>query len=270
MYSQLIRKLERFCPLTQVDKETLLGAIRRPLRNVPRGDEIISQGEIASDVRVLLSGWAFRCKRLRDGRRQILTIILPADICDLNVYAATEMDHEIVAATPLVLGELPRTGLQAILASHPALHHALSCDMQQAIGLLHESVVNIGQRNALERMANLFCELCIRLELIGAADNLGFHFPLTQADLAAATGLSTVHVNRTIQELRRMDLIALAGKDLRVLDLPGLKSLALFDPAFLHLPRRLDTADHEALKNSGRSPSTIPTNGSQASDTARA
>ncbi len=271
MYSQLIRKLERFCPLTQADKETLLGAFRRPLRNVARGDEIISQGEIADDVRVLLSGWAFRCKRLRDGRRQILTIVLPADICDLNVFAATEMDHEIVAATPLVLGELPRAGLQAIMTNQPALHRALSSDMQQAIGLLHESIVNIGQRNALERMANLFCELSMRLELIGASDNLSFHFPLTQADLAAATGLSTVHVNRTLQELRRMDLIALSGKDLRVLNLPGLRSLALFDAAFLHLPQSLDVTDQaEAIRNSARSPLTIPSDDPEVTERARA
>jgi CRP-like cAMP-binding protein len=269
MYSQLIRKLERFCPLTQADKDSLLGTIRRPLRNVSRGEQVVAQGEIAHDVRVLLSGWAVRCKQVKDGRRQILSIVLPADVCDLNVHAATEMDHAIVAATPLVLGELPRAGVQDLMVTHPALHRALSCDMQQSIGLLHEAIVNIGQRNALERMANLFCELSVRLELIGANETLSFPLPLTQADLAAATGLSTVHVNRTLQELRRMGLIALSGKDLRVLDLHRLKSLAMFDPAFLHVPESHDN-NGPVGAGSGQSPPTTLSDVPQASDAAPA
>ncbi len=270
MYSQLLRKLERFCPLTQTDKETLLGSIRRPLRNVSRGEEIIAQGEVADDVRVLLSGWALRYKRLKDGRRQILSIVLPADICELNVHATTTMDHDIVAATPVVLGELARADVQALMTSNLALHRALSCNMQQSIGLLRESIVNIGQRNALERMANLFCELCVRLDLIGAYGSLSVHLPLTQADLAAATGLSTVHVNRTLQELRRMGLISLSGKDLRVLNVSGLKSLAMFDPAFLHLPGKHDMDDHvEPVPSPGRCPPTIPADNPQVSEAAR-
>jgi len=248
MYSQLIRKLERFCALPSVDKEALLATIRRPLRNVSRGDDIITARQVADDIRILLSGWGFRYKRLSDGRRQILSVVLPADICELNVFSMVEMDHSIMAATPLVLGELPRPDLEALMADRPAIQRALSCDLQLSIGLLHESIVNIGQRNALERTANLFCEICVRLLLIGASESLNFYFPLTQADLAAMTGLSTVHVNRTLQELRRLKLISLSEKHLHVLDLDGLKSLALFDPAFLHLPR------HSVLTDGGTAP----------------
>lgn len=242
MSHQLIRKFEHFGPLPNNEKDALTSLLRRPLQNVGKGVDIIGEGEKADGVRILLSGWAFRYKKLTDGRRQILSIVLPADICDINLFASFEIDHTICAATPLVIAEIPYDEINQVIEAFPALRLALWWDMQMSRGLLHESIVNIGQRTALERMANLFCEICIRLQMIGAAsDDLSFNFPLTQADLAAATGLSTVHVNRTLQDMRQMRLIALSGRSLQILDLPMLKHVALFNPAFLHLPKPSST-----------------------------
>ena len=236
MSNQLIRKLERLCALTPLDREALHSVLRRPLLNLPRGAELIREGASADDVRILLSGWAVRSTRLRDGRRQILSLLLPAEVCELNIFAPTAMGHSIVAVTPLVIAVITRDEIDATLTARPALRRAFARDLQLAIELLHEAIVSIGQRNALERVAHLFCELIARLNLIGAAENLNFQLPLTQTDLAALTGLSAVHVNRTLQELRRAELISLVGKELRVLDLNRLKAVALFDSAFLHLP----------------------------------
>lgn len=243
MSSYLIRKLERFGPLSLEDKLALGNVAQRPLRNIAKGADLIQEGDWVSDIRILLSGWALRYKQLRDGRRQVISLLLPADVCDLNVFSPIKMDHSIVAATPLVIAVISRESLLALLADHPSLLRALSYDFQLSMGLLHESIISIGQRTALERVANLFCGLCIRLELIGCLGNLHFHFPLTQSDIAAATGLSVVHVNRTLGELRRMQLISLVGKKLHILDLQGLRSVALFNPAFMHLPSLGDGGD---------------------------
>jgi CRP-like cAMP-binding protein len=203
---------------------------------VAKGMDIIHEGDWANDVRFILSGWALRYKQLGDGRRQVLSMLLPADVCDLNVFSPIEMDHSIAAATPLAVAVISRESLISLLGKHPSLQRALSYDFQLSMGLLHDSIISIGQRTALERVANLFCGLCIRLEMIGCLGDLSFHLPLTQSDIAAATGLSVVHVNRTLGELRRMQLISLANKTLHILDLKGLKSVALFNSAFMHLP----------------------------------
>jgi CRP-like cAMP-binding protein len=243
MSSHLIRKLERFGPLSFEDKQALSAVVQRPLRNIAKGTDLIREGDWANDIRILLSGWALRYKQLRDGRRQVISMALPADVCDLNVFSPIGMDHSIVAATPLVIAVISRESLISLLAEHPSLMRALSYDFQLSIGLLHDSIISIGQRTALERVANLFCGLCIRLELIGCLENLNFHFPLTQSDIAAATGLSVVHVNRTLGELRRMHLISLVSKKLHILDLQGLRSVALFNPAFMPLPPLGDAGD---------------------------
>jgi CRP-like cAMP-binding protein len=236
MSNHLIRKLERCSPLCSDDKEALGAVVQRPLRNIAKGEDLIREGDWADDVRFLLSGWALRCKQLRDGRRQIISTLLPADLCELNVFSPTVMDHSIVAATPLVIAVISRQSMITLLAEHPSLMQALALDIQHSIGLLHESITSMGQRTALERVANFICELCARLELIGCLDSPTIDFPLTQSDIAAATGLSVVHVNRRLGELRQMQLISLVGRKLEILNLEGLRSLAQFNPAFMHLP----------------------------------
>ena len=235
MPHQFLRKLERLGSLSPTDKEVLVALLRRPLINLPKGSDLIRIGDIASSIRVLLSGWGLRYKFLPDGRRQILSLVLPADICEMNVFSSLQMDHSIIAAAPTVLAEISRDDLQALMARKPAIRNYFLRDLQLTIGLLQEAIVNIGQRTALERMANLFCELHARLDLIGSAPDMQFEFPLVQADLAAATGLSTVHVNRTLQELRHLQLITLSGKQLRILDVAGLRALALFNPDLVRL-----------------------------------
>ena len=101
--------------------------------------------------------------------------------------------------------------------------------------LQHERVVSLGRRAAIERMAHLLCELHARLRMVGLADEKSFPLPLTQADLGEALGLSSVHVNRTLQELRGAGLIALRDRRLTILDDRGLRAVALFDPTYLHL-----------------------------------
>lgn len=235
MSSHLARKLERFARLSAADKEALFTLTRRPLRNIPRGQMILREGETSPGMRIFLSGWSYRCKSLEGGRRQIVSFLLPGDVCDLNACVLSYSDHSIVAATQVTVVDIPRQNVEDIAHGHPALFQALCWDEQVSVGLLREWIINIGQRTALERMANLFCELFVRLDMVGLTNERMFSFPVTQADLAAATGLSTVHVNRTLQELRRAELVSLTGRGLHILDFPRLKRLAQFRPNYLHL-----------------------------------
>ncbi|MFC0408824.1 Crp/Fnr family transcriptional regulator [Roseomonas elaeocarpi] len=208
------------------------------LRRCGAREDVISEGEVPRDVNLILSGWACRYKQLEDGRRQILAFFLPGDICDLNVYILREMDHSVAALTPLVVGELPRDALEEVMQRHPRIAKALWWETLVNAATQREWTVSLGKRSAFERMSHLFCELFFRLRAIGFTSESQCELPLTQAELADATGLSAVHVNRTLQELRGAGLIQLKDRVLRIPDLRALKEAALFNPNYLHL-------DHE-------------------------
>jgi CRP-like cAMP-binding protein len=125
-----------------------------------------------------------------------------------------------------------------ILENYPAVARALRMGTLVDEATLREWLLNVGCRSALERIAHLFCELLLRLRAVGLASENSYELPLTQADLGDTTGLSNVHVNRTLQELRRQGLIELRGRRLTILNLPRLRAIAEFKPNYLHLEDR--------------------------------
>ncbi len=183
----------------------------------------------------MLDGWACRYKTLPDGRRQIVGFFVPGDLCDLSTYALTEMDHNVGAITPLKVAEVPLDEFETVLEEHPRLMKALWREEQVTLAVQREWTLNVGQRSAMERIAHLFCELFIRLGSVELVKGDSCDFPLTQVDIADATGLTAVHVNRTLQELRRMELIELHGRKLSITDVDALKSIAMFNHNYLHL-----------------------------------
>jgi CRP-like cAMP-binding protein len=243
--SHIIRKLEQFVRLSAADRAMLDRALGRRTRTfAPRAD-IAREGE-RPEAHLLLDGWACRYKQLEDGRRQIVSFFLPGDICDFNVFILREMDHSIGTITPVTTVDLPRQFFDEISAGYPRILTAFWWESLVNAAIQREWTMNLGQRTASERMAHLLCELFIRLRMVGLADDDSCSFPLTQADLAEATGLSKVHVNRTLQELRASDLIVLKDKTLLVPDLDRLISAGLFNPNYLHLERegrQLDAND---------------------------
>lgn len=132
---------------------------------------------------------------------------------------------------------MPRGTFERLAASHPRLIRALWSDAFVAASIQREWIVSLGQRSAYERVAHLFCEVFIRLQTVGLVEGDSCEFPVTQTELGDATGLSTVHVNRTLQDLRAAGLIVLKGRTLHIPDLPALKRAALFNPRYLHLGR---------------------------------
>jgi len=231
----LISKLERFVRLSTDDKRALEELVQRKLHRVTARMDILREGERPETLKIVLSGWACRYKALEDGRRQILSFFLPGDLCDLNVFILREMDHTLSSLTMLSYAEITRDMLEHVTSNYPRITQALWWDTLVAMAVQREWTLNVGQRTALERMAHLLCELFVRLEAIGHTQGNSCEFPLLQSDLADATGLSTVHVNRTLQELRAQNLIVLRAKELTIPDLEALKEAALFNINYLHL-----------------------------------
>jgi CRP-like cAMP-binding protein len=233
----LIRKLEQFVRLSASDRAMLTRAASERVRKFASRVDITTEGDRPRDVHLILSGWACRYKQLTDGRRQIVSFFLPGDMCDLNVFILKEMDHSIGSITPVTVADLSREFFDEISAGYPRIATALWWETLVNAAIQREWTTNLGQRTASERMAHLLCEIFFRLGLGGLADDTSCDFPLTQADLADATGLSKVHVNRTLQELRTAGLIVLKGKTLTVPSLERLMDTGLFNPDYLHMER---------------------------------
>ncbi|GLS43169.1 Crp/Fnr family transcriptional regulator [Methylobacterium brachythecii] len=235
MDNPLVRKLQRFARLSTGDKQALNEAARLNVRRIGPREDIIREGESPDQVNLILSGWACRYKQLEDGRRQIIAFFLPGDLCDTHVFVMREMDHSIGTLSAVTVAEIGRDTLTAITEQHPRVTQALWWEMLVATAVQREWTVNIGQRTATERLGHLFCELFLRMRAVDLTDGTSCELPITQVDLADALGLSNVHVNRVLQELRANGLVTLRGRLLTIPDLPALKAASLFNPNYLHL-----------------------------------
>lgn len=240
----LILKLEHFARLSPGDRSILTRAATERVRKFAPRLDISREGDRPKDVHLILSGWACRYKQLEDGRRQIVSFFLPGDMCDLNIFILKEMDHSIGTITDVTIADLSREFFDEIGVGYPRITTALWWETLVNAAIQREWTMNLGQRTASERMAHLLCEIFIRLRLAGLTEDQSCEFPLTQADLAEATGLSKVHVNRTLQELRAAKLVVLKGKTLTVPNLERLMNAGLFNANYLHMEhegRQLDS-----------------------------
>lgn len=235
MTNPLIRKLELFTRLSNEDKTALSRLVNARVRQFNPREDIIREGDAPKDVYIFLSGWACRYKQMEDGRRQIIAFFLPGDICDMNVFILREMDHSISTITPVTLAEVSRETFDELTVDHPRVTQAFWWESLVDAAVQREWTVNLGQRTAAERIAHLICELFLRLHSIGLARANTCEWPITQIELADTTGMSSVHVSRTINELRNLGLIVLRDRQLTVSDLPGLMRLAMFNSNYLHL-----------------------------------
>jgi CRP-like cAMP-binding protein len=230
----LIRKLETFTEISEEERRALQDAAG-PIRTYGSHEDLIREGEQGNGVPVVLSGFACRHKMLPDGRRQIIGYFLPGDMCDARVFVLRKMDHTISTLTPTTVCMLPREAVLDITARFPRVTRAFWWNTLVEEAIVRQWLVNIGQRTALERLAHLFCEIYVRLQVVGLATPNGCELPVTQSELADTVALSTVHVNRTLKELRRVGLVSMSSKSLIIHDQVGLRTLAMFDPGYLHL-----------------------------------
>lgn len=235
MSNPLLRRLEHFTKLSSEEKVALDRAARGATRHLAPRSDLLREGDKPDALNLLLSGWACRYKQMEDGRRQIIAFFVPGDFCDHGQHLFREMDHSIGTLTPAIFAQIPRGTVDDLAARHPRIAHGLMWEMLVCASVQREWTVSLGQRDAAERIGHLLCELFARLRCVGLTRDDSCDLPLTQADLGEAMGLSTVHVNRTLQHLRGAGLIALRGGVLTIPNLRALQDASLFSPTYLHL-----------------------------------
>jgi CRP-like cAMP-binding protein len=210
------------------------GAVVR-LSVVDKGEDIVREGDRPTESIVLLEGFAGRYNLLRNGKRQITALHVPGDFVDLHSFLVKKMDHAVLAIMPCSVGFVPHELLREISENHPHLARVLGVNIAVDAASHRQWIVAMGRRSALEHTAHLICELFLRLRAVGLTEDDSFKLPLTQADLGDTLGLSTVHVNRVVQDLRKKGLITWRGETLVIDDWERLQELAEFDPTFLSL-----------------------------------
>jgi CRP-like cAMP-binding protein len=231
---RLVRKLERFCSLTDEEQRALTSALSSE-RNFDPREDLIHERKPTEGVFVILEGFACRYKLLQDGRRQIVGFLFAGDMCDMRVFLLKRMDHSICALSPVTAALIPPAGVMNLLERYPRLARALWWTNVVEDSISREWVVNVGSRSALQRVAHLFCEVFWRLDAVGLAHGNQCSLPLTQIELGDTLALSSVHVNRTLMYMRRSNLVRLHGGRLELLDRKALEEAAGFDPLYLHL-----------------------------------
>lgn len=232
MTNTFIKKLGQYSNFSDAEKAALQRISANPEQR-PRGRDLIRQGDRSNAVQILLGGWAYRYKVLRDGSRQIVGYLLPGDTCDLHGTLVGEMDHSIGLLTDAEVAVVPAEEMRHVLDRHRPIERALWRATMVDEAILREWLTNIGQRDAFSRTGHHLCELWHRMKGIGLADDDEFDLPLTQEELGDALGLTSVHINRTIKRLREEGLIAIAQRRLTVLDPKRLTHMTGFEPAYL-------------------------------------
>ncbi len=237
MPNPLTMKLEQYSSFDPDERRRLDQLLSYPTKTYQRGRAIIREGEKVRDIHLVLTGLAARSKTIRSGERQFMALLVPGDLCDLEVFVLDGMDHDIVAMTETTCVLIPQDVIEGLLTESSKLTRALWWSTMTDSAVLREWIVDHGRREALERIAHLMSEMLIRYRMVGETTDNSFAFLLTQEDVADATGLTPVHVNRMIQQLRADGLIELQGRVLNILDPQRLQRVAKYDSSYLHLVR---------------------------------
>ena len=241
-------KLEQFRRVSDEDRRLLNELTSKRQQQFGAREDVVRKGEHSPDIDVVISGLACLYKILQDGRRQIMAFLVAGDPCDAEIFILKEMDHSICTLTPSVTALIPGDTMKDLLLNRPGIALAFWWNTLQDEGVLRERIIDEGRRDAYSRIAFLIYEILLRLRAVGVMDDESFEFPITQTDLADATGLTPVHVNRMLQRLREEGLIAVEGKRWTVLDPAGLRKAAQFEADYLHLDRAKDEPGSEAGK----------------------
>lgn len=234
MVNPLILKLEQRDRLSEDEKSVLQNAIAR-VRVVAADEDIVREGDRPNESSLLLDGFAARYKILSNGRRQITAVHIPGDFVDLHSFLIKMMDHGVLALTPCRVAVVPHATLEKISDEYPHLTRLLWLSTLIDGAIHREWLTAMGRLSATAHMAHLICELFLRLKAVGRTEGYTIQIPLTQAELGDTLGLSTVHVNRVLQELRKEGLIRWQGEALTILDWERLKAVGEFTPTYLNL-----------------------------------
>lgn len=231
-----LKKLRQRIELSSEEERAIRDSIAET-RKIPADQVLIRSGTELNSCTILFDGWMARGRDLAGGERQVTELHVAGDFADLHGLTLKRLDHDVMALSDCIIGIVPHERLQQIIAEYPRLARVYWFSTNVDGAITRELALSLGQRSAISRMAHLFCELHMRLEAVGKARTDGFEFPLTQRELSECLGLTVVHANRTLQELRRRSLVELENRQLTILDPRGLRGVAEFDPVYLYLDR---------------------------------
>ena len=235
MSGPILRKLQGFGRLDDADAAAL-AMLEAGTRPVPAGADLICEGDRPEGMIAVIEGFACRYRLRENGARQIMAYLVPGDICDFDSSVLNRIDHAVGTLSNCRVARVaPEAGRD--LRSRPALARSLRTAALVDEAILREWIMNLGRRSAVERLAHLFCELLVRLRAVGLTFGNSYDLPITQLDLADTTGMTSVHVNRSLGELKRAGLIERTGRRLTLCDLPRLMDMAEFRPNYLHRER---------------------------------
>jgi CRP-like cAMP-binding protein len=236
MSNRFIDKLNGFANLTPQEVKVLAAATAAPVKYAAKRD-LIREGDQPGPVFVVLEGWACRYKILPNGARQVLAYLMPGDACDLHVGLLDEMDHSIQTITPALVATIDRIEMDGIMDGYPGIAKAMYLCQLIDEGTMRAWITSMGRRASIERAAHLMCELYLRARNIGLTLEPRFALPLSQSMLADSLGMTPVHLNRVMRELRDSGAMTLQRGSLNIEDPARLIRIAGFDENYLH--RRL-------------------------------
>jgi CRP-like cAMP-binding protein len=223
--SSIARKLGALVTLSQREQALLAELQAAPVR-IERGRELVHEGQIGHRAYLLLAGWACSFKLLADGGRQVIRFPLPGDWIGLGSALLRASDHSFSALTDVVVSSIDPARMRRLFEELPRLGMAILWATSQDDSMVVDHLVSLGRRSAIERTAHLFLELHERLQRIGLASDQEFACPLNQYVLADALGLSAIHVNRVLRELRERELLTLKARSAVIHDMVGLIAMA--------------------------------------------
>jgi CRP-like cAMP-binding protein len=230
----LVKKLQLWGPLDEAEQQALL-ALPHKVEEVLPNKHLVREGEKPTRSCLLLEGFAFRHKVLVDGARSISAIHMKGDVVDLQNSLLGTADHSVQTLTRCRVAFIPREEIRRIAFAFPNVGLAMWYDTLVDGSIFREWIANVARRDAAARLAHLLCEFGLRLEAIGLGDRVSYELPMTQEQLADATGLTPVHVNRTLKDLEERGLIARTKKYVAISDWKRMEDQGGFTDTYLHL-----------------------------------
>ncbi|OKO81536.1 Crp/Fnr family transcriptional regulator [Bradyrhizobium sp. AS23.2] len=229
----LVRRLHVSSGISEDDVKEI-ESLPISVRQFPAETPVVRDGERATNCCLIADGFCVRSKTIASGKRQILSIHIPGEIPDLMSLFLHVMDHDLITLAPSTLGFISHDTLQKLHRRRPNVAEMFWRDTLIDAAMFREWIVNVGQRPAPSRLAHVMIELRERLRIIGRVDGSSFEMPLTQEQIGEALGITAVHANRVIKQLRQEGVVELQRGRATVLDERKFLELADFDDRYLH------------------------------------
>jgi CRP-like cAMP-binding protein len=237
VFEPLLRKLQLWKQFDDAEQTALL-ALPHKVDKLAPSEYIVREGLETSHSCLLLSGFAFRQKVTVDGARSINSVHMRGDLVDLQNTLLGVADHSVQALTNSDVAYIPRAAIVELALTFPNIGMAMWYDTLVDASIFREWILNVARRDAKTRIAHLLCEFGVRLESLGLGDRLSYEFPMTQEQLADATGMTPVHVNRSLKELEERGLITRTARYVCVAEWEALARTGGFNDRYLHLSDR--------------------------------